>query len=162
MKLDETKHIVKTGMWKKTSAGGCHLHSDEYVKGSEASWQLNPKYLLVLKGQGKSQAEVELVLSRPQWKLSEAKRGETMKAGGTQDLGKEEKKRPLTIVGTMMGLYIFENKGQKMIRRADIREDVVFYPKNEVIVNKTLECNESGYIVMPCTFEVCFIHCDSA
>ena len=129
------------------------MHSEEFVKGNEASWQLNPKYLLVLKGEGK--ADVEIVLSRTQWKLGEAKKTETVKPGATmsgQSMG-EEKKKAKTIVGTMLGVYIFENRGQKMLKRSDIKEDVLFYPKSEVVLNKSLECKETGYIVMPCTFE---------
>jgi hypothetical protein len=67
---------------------------------------------------------------------------------------KEEKKRNKTIVGTMLGLYIFENKGQKILKRSDVKDDVIFYPKNEVILTKALDCKENGYIIMPCTFEV--------
>jgi len=148
--------VVLTGLWKKNSAGGCHLHSEEFVKGNEASWQLNPKYLLVIKGEGK--ADVEIVLSRTQWKLGEGKKpdqGKTAAApSGTASHGMvEDKKKPKTIIGTMLGCYIFENRGQKLLKRSDIKEDVIFYPKSEIVLNKTLDCKETGYIIMPCTFE---------
>lgn len=144
--LDDAKNVVLTGAWKKMNAGGSHLHSEEFLKGNEASWQLNPKYLLVLNGEGR--ADVKIVLSRPQWKL-----GESKKAGKGQETSAEEKRKAKSVVGTMMGVYIFDNKGQKIFRKSEAREEATFYPKNEIIISKTLECKESGYIIMPCTFE---------
>jgi hypothetical protein len=154
VKLDDAKHVVISGEWKRSSAGGSHLHSDEFVRGSDASWQSNPKYLLVLKGEGK--ATVEIVLSRTQWKMSESKKAEPGHAA-TQELGKkEEKKKAKTIVGTMLGVYIFENKGQRMLKKSECIDDVTFYPKNDIMLTKSLDCKEAGYIIMPCTFEVPF------
>jgi hypothetical protein len=153
VKLDESKHTVISGEWKKANAGGSHLYSDEFAKGNEASWQINPKYLLTLPGEGK--AEVEIVLSRPQWKSSNAVKKEEAKGTQSQGLEKEDnKKKTKTIVGTMMGMYMFENKGQKLLKISDCIEEVTFFPKNEIIYNKTFDCNENGYVLMPCTFEV--------
>lgn len=153
-KLEESKHIVISGEWKKNNAGGSHLHSDEFVHGNEASWQVNPKFLLSLTGEGKT--DVEVVLSRPQWKMSETKKKEVVK--DTQGSLKDEKKKAKSIVGTMLGLYIFENRGQKILKKSESLEDVIFYPKNEIIKSYSLTCNENGYILMPCTFEVITIN----
>lgn len=141
--LEDAKNIVLTGEWKHLNAGGSHLHSEDYVKGNDASWQLNPKYLLVLKGEGR--ADVQISLSRPKWKFGEKK--------ADNKSPESEKKKSKTIIGCMLGVYIFENRGQKVLKKSDAKEDVTFYPKNEVVINKTLECKESGYIIMPCTFE---------
>ncbi len=154
VKLDDAKHVVLTGIWKKGCAGGCHLYSEEYVKGNEASWQLNPKYLLILKGEGT--ADVEIVLSRTQWKLGEGKKsGDPVKTAGgatTSDVA-AEKKKAKTIIGTMLGVYIFENRGQKVLKSSDAKKEAEFKPKSEIVVPATLECKETGYIIMPCTFE---------
>lgn len=99
---------------------------------------------------GEGKADVEIVLSRPQWKMNEPKNKETTKNEG----GKEERKHNKTIVGCMLGMYMFENKGQKLFKKDDCLDEVTFYPKNEIIISKQLDCKENGYIIMPCTFKV--------
>ena len=89
--MDDAKNVVISGAWKKMNSGGSHLHSEEFIKENDASWQLNPKYLLILKGEGK--ADVDIVLSRPQWKM-----GETKKAGKSQELGQQEKHKAKSII----------------------------------------------------------------
>lgn len=155
LKLDEAKHVVISGEWKGASAGGSHLFSEEFLKGEEASWQANPKYLLSLKGEGET--DVEIILSRPQWKMEIKKEKEEKVPVPTQTKEglkkKEEKKKNKSIVGSMMGLYVFECKRQKGFISQESLIEVKFYPKNEIMEKLTLKYNDSGYVIMPCTFE---------
>jgi Calpain family cysteine protease/Calpain large subunit, domain III len=131
-RLSDSKNIVTSGEWNKSTAGGSHLFDSSFIRQTEKStWGNNPKYLLKFNGQAEVRAKI--TLSRP----------ERLWSG----------KIARNTVGCMMGIYIFDAVNSKPTVGSWVRKPE-FMPLNEI--EEILEedsARENGYIIMPTTYE---------
>ena len=130
--LEDSRNVVLASQWEKRSAGGCHLYDKEYEQKPDAfTWVNNPKFLLNL--QTREPTAVKITLSRPEkaWK----------------------KQIGMSLVGSMIGFYVYPAKVQPTKDNALNRDSLKFVPWCLYSEELILDGNPDGYIIMPTTYE---------